>query len=803
MNKKQNFSNEVKKIRAIKSLGNLYKNRKTNKNSSNHKKVSTNIKKYLSSLVGKLHRRELLTSNEEEYVICSGVLFDIIEDLLNKIFNISKENKKKNFTYFNDSSIDDSNIHESLLPKNDIKIKGQNTLKDSNKDISEVNNNFDEDFTYNNNNIISNKEEDTSDLEKDNIINEISLQKNQDKFLSINKYENIENSNEKKLINKKKALQTKPIKLKSQKLIHYLPSDFINTNDLKEGFLNQKKLIKSLSLNPIQYKNLDEILVKKNLKLMKLILSSESDNEIEHENSNINLNINNDKYNNEENNIKLSNNYSKTKTKNLVKRTIILKNVNTLIRKQNDIRENWNFSYGNINLGENLKLKFMDIVSNKNHLKNIIESLVLERINNTLNDNLDSDKINKVSKRLLKLYRNKNYYLDIEKYNIEEQTIFPNLNIVNNAKQKIIKENKDYLISSYFDIYEDILFDIYNSGNLIYEFNDQIKGNSILSNFQIDKAKNEKRLDNEYDKENNHLYKNDYLKKNYSQNILYDMVSFERFSICDKKRIFNQNILNNNQNVKKIYNYEIKNTQQCNENNNVLEYEETKSNYDKLGLPNQTYINNILLRDFTYKEKKYYQENSCSDFFSDVTVVENCSRGNDFESTNNTPIIHKFNCFEVSNSNNQYNIKYSNKANESLIKSQFSKYIKYPLKKTEYSSEIKGNIQDTIKNFSRDGIFYKDDNLNGNIKIKDKTKIKRKNSSEDEIKANDSNIQYYNSINIKNQNKKRNSKKRQTSNLIDNISNINNICNNNIKYISNDKELSINILKCFYLIIDF
>ena len=70
--------------------------------------------------------------------------------------------------------------------------------------------------------------------------------------------------------------------------------------------------------------------------------------------------------------------------------------------------------YNNPDIEENIKIKFMGIQSNKDQLKNKIEEKTIDFISNILNDELNKDKNNKLSKELTKLYREEKYDIEID-----------------------------------------------------------------------------------------------------------------------------------------------------------------------------------------------------------------------------------------------------------------------------------------------------------------------------------------------------------------------------------------------------
>jgi hypothetical protein len=94
--------------------------------------------------------------------------------------------------------------------------------------------------------------------------------------------------------------------------MHKILIDFINPKDLKEGLLRQKQFMRAFTLNPVKYKDFDELLVKKNLKLLD-INSSESEDEPQ---------------------------VKDIKTRDLTRRFYVLKNLNTLTKTNNKIRQN-------------------------------------------------------------------------------------------------------------------------------------------------------------------------------------------------------------------------------------------------------------------------------------------------------------------------------------------------------------------------------------------------------------------------------------------------------------------------------
>lgn len=257
------------------------------------------------------------------------------------------------------------------------------------------------------------------------------------------------------------------------------------------------------------------------------------------------------------------------------------------MRKSTDkIKQNWKIVYDNPNLDHDIKIKLMGILTLKDQLKNKIEDQTLEYISKILNQDLYSDKNNKLSKQLIKLYREEKYDINIDDSEMNN-FIIPNLSA---GKAKILQENKDYLNLVYFDIYNDILYDIFDSGACIADFNDKIKGSSILKNFEHEKNKK------------NPLKKISTINKDF---ILRNMENFN-FKSSRKSIVYLPNSLNSER-------YKV----------SINADDDTRSNYDRLGLANQTYINNILLRDFTYKEKLDYIDKSDSENEKSDTSVDN------------------------------------------------------------------------------------------------------------------------------------------------------------------------------------
>lgn len=573
----------------------------------------------------KLRRGETLLPTEISYLIASSVLNEIIEEMLDKILPCPTPLSRSNLnlsdeSQLNTSSMDDfSKSHLSCESKNENFSDGLNDLNLADNEQNQNSENDSANETLNNH---------LKDKDSELIYDPNSPQ---DKWLfkyDDDVFNDLGNNNNKSKWSQMRRKRHKPPKLQSQRLMHKILIDFINPKDLKEGLLRQKQFMKALTLNPLKYKDFDELLVKKNLKLMYLN-TSESEGEPR---------------------------VKDIKTRDLIKRSYVLKNLNTLTKTNNKIRENWKNILNNPNLEENTKLKFMDILSNKSHLKNKLEEMVLDHINNILTDDLNSDKNNKLSKKLIKLYREETYNLDVEKYENEAKNAFPHPTILN-SKAKLLQENKDYLISAYFDIYEDILNDIFNSGNSIFEFNEELKGSSILKNFQIRTKSERHRAISKRGPQKDYLVNQIESLKNAYNARRVNLFTKESLSISDRLRM----------QFRYQSNFSALNSGSLNNNNNLnhLESFDTRSNYDKLGLANQTYINNILLRDFSYKEKLHYIENSRSDKVSDIndTVLDNTSHVND----------------SISLTNNGTGSSHMKK-NSSFLKANLLKFFKDPIK---------------------------------------------------------------------------------------------------------------------------
>jgi len=708
----------------IKIENNQHKRNRKLKNKLKYKNsfLEGDFNKILHSLLEKLGKGETLTSVEESYLIASGILKKIIENMLRNLLSssnsisISNSNLIIDKSVLDDSRMDNSksNLYQDKRKKklksgdsfnplknenladndqtdksNDLSLENINSNNDNlsldninsnNDNLSFDNNNCNNDNDNNNNNISDDNNNDNLSFDNNNNTSDKNLvnvpNSPEDKWLF--KYDdnffNDLDKNKAKSMQKRKRKKRKEPKLQSQKLMHKILIDFINPKDLKEGLLSQKRFIRALSLNPFKFKEFDEALVKKNMNFLDLN-SSESEGELQ---------------------------IKDIKTCDLIRRNFVLKNLNTLTKINNKIRQNWMNIFENPNLEENTKLKFMDILSNKSHLKNKIEEVVLEHINNTLTDDLNSDKNNKLSKKLIKLYREETYNLDVEKYNSEAKNLFGNPTIFS-TKAKILQENKDYLISAYFDIYQDILNDVFNSKYSIFEFNDQLKGNSILKNFQI---RTDRHLPISKSGEQKYNFVNQIESlKNASNSRRINLFTKESFDIGDRQRMqFREQSNNLNGNNCNFLNLDSLG------NNNQMESLETRSNYEKLGLANQTYINNILLRDFTYKEKLQYIENSRSDKVSEYnnTVFDNTSPINDSYSLSQ-------NAASSSNA----------KKNSIFQKTNLIKFLKDP-------KFITGNLQNNglSSNHNQDsgvsGLF----NLKGNFdEIFDENNIKNNNNN--------------------------------------------------------------------------
>ena len=338
-------------------------------------------------------------------------------------------------------------------------------------------------------------------------------------------------------------------------MLHKIIIDFINPKDIKKGLLKKKNFFKSLTIIPEAIQKEDEKLIQKNLKKL-------------------NINFPPDEI--------LS--VKEIKSESLYVNFTNFKNFYSLRKSTDKIKQNWKIVYDNPNLDHDVKIKLMGILTLKDQLKNKIEDQTLEYISKILNQDLYSDKNNKISKQLIKLYREDIYDINIDDRKMNDFVI-PNLTA---GKAKILQENKDYLNNVYFDIYNDILYDIFDSGVSIADFNDQIKGSSILKNFELGK------------KNKNPVKKISTINKDFI------LRNIENFKSSRKTMLYLPNSLNSER-------YKV----------SINADDDTRSNYDRLGLANQTYINNILLRDFTYKEKLDYIDISDSENEKSDTSVDN------------------------------------------------------------------------------------------------------------------------------------------------------------------------------------
>lgn len=670
----------------------------------------------LGIILSKLVKGQKLTNEEQNYIISKGVVNFIIEEVLDKIFSKKKNNKNLFDKDHKANSLEDSklNAYEGI---NSVKKKtGENdfcidkSYEDMENRLNSISNlKYLKKTKYDND---KNKEEENKSDHENITFEELSENgkkkrklinddvKNSQKYDSLIKYEEgIKNKGSKY----KKRKNNRPRKLESEDLMHKIIIDFINPKDLKEGLLKQKQFLKSLTLNPINYKKTDENLLKKNLRI---IYSNSPENNSERD-------------------------YRKIKTKDLIKQTQILKNLNTLTNTCNIIRENWKLIFNNPTLEENIKLKFMDILSNKNHLKNKIEEKVLESISTILTDNLNSDKNNKLSKQLIKLYRRENTDLEIEEFNSKAKNVFPNPMFFS-AKARILQENKDYLISAYFDIYNDILTDIFNSEKTIFDFNEDIKGKSILNNFQI-YNKNARQIQTTNNNENKDFYSTKFEAiKNASQNRRINLNSYDSLSSLDKpKFLLNKELTLNNKN-----NFNVNNLNVNEINTNTNDDDDLRSNYDRLGLANQTYINNILLRDFSFKEKINYIENSRSDKVSDNSYI------------NSTLRIHENDSISVS-----YNLE-SNKSKKEKFQSKVIQLFKEPIKNIAKKLQRQNNnLEDNILN-ENFGIKL---NKNNNYEEKRNSLDKKRNTS-DEFNEDENHFMQLSNSSVKDHMKKKKKK---------------------------------------------
>jgi len=622
----------------------IQKEKKDNNKLSNHRN--------LLSLLDKVQNGQILTESEENYIIASRILSDIVENGLNSILsNNDNHNNNKNNNNNNDSNELIIN-HENNLSKNiyistdkeDKTIK--NDIEDEyvnlkNNHITDHNNNGDVENNGDSNSYNKKHQINNSD-EKDNCKDNNNINNDEDKDnMDPKSYEDswrfikntLNNFPVKKKVNVRKK---KSLKLKSELLKHNVLLDLLNKNDLKKGLFKHKNFQKSFTLNRQNFNNCDDLLFKKNMKRIKSSCSWDSEDEIE----------------------------TKIIDVNLEKKLQVLKNVSNLNKRTGDIKEKWKPDYRYDNINENIKLKLMDIETYKQNLKNNLEDTIVREISYTLNQHINSDINNKLSKMLFKLYREVDYELDIENFEKNAESVFPNPNLLN-GKAKILQENKDYLISAYLDIYDDILNDIYNSGNSIFEFNEEIKGQSILKNFEMRMRK---------------LRHVPYYKNGATKEIFIKKLETIKNMINHENTINNNNSINNTkynyQESKEIYNY-------------IHERDETTSNYDRLGLANQLYINNILLRDFCYKENLQYIETLSSDKETDPmnnTLNDNSSKNNE--------------SYTLSNQNS--NIK----TNLRIDKRNSKKYFKSPignlLRNSEIQNEFPQNINGRICDFNKE-----------------------------------------------------------------------------------------------------
>lgn len=563
-----------------------------------------------------------------------------------------------------------------------------------------------------------------------------------------------------------------PDKNKKRKDIHTQLMSYSNS-----GIKALKKFFKSNTIQPINYPEIDGKLVLKNWKfltekkralkefkyaqmLQKSLYTEESLINI----SNDSLDLKHFKH------FKTENFYEKInlsiidhgevpevkdiKTKDLAKRVYLLKNLNTLRKTFRNIRENWILTYDNPNIDEKIKLKLFDIQSNKDGLKNKLEDKVKENINIILNADLNSDKNNKLSKKLINLYREEIYDLDIENFEEKSNKIIPKPTFIG-AKAKILQENKDYLISVYFDIYDDILNDIFNSGKSIFDFNEDLKGSSILKNFQMRPRERQETIYNSPLKDKminkiENLRSGLSLKLSNTSNNNYSKEN----SICSDH----------------IFNKGFKNLCTCLNINN--DNDETRSNYDRLGLANQTYINNILLRDFSYKEKLQYIETSKSDSLSENSL-ENTSRMNDSINSASSP----------KNRSNKSQIKIMSRPNEgNNKKNTLLKIFREPFKKMILTKNndnpilayqntmpergsLTGNTEDisNLKNKEQDSLVNEHEEFYD--VVHEMKNIKQKNSV-DEYSENDNMLNKHGISPLKRKTKK--DKKRRMSKFISN-----------------------------------
>lgn len=770
-------------------------NRRKNNTHCLDKFVIGNYDAFKKKLEHKLNKGEKLSFFEENFIISSGMINEILE----KVFYEIQEQE-------------DNNLLEN---SNNVNINNysSNNLSYRISDISQI---------------IDNKNNLNSPPEnvKRNKYNEAKNQKDgwffkyDDNYLEVLR-QNIKNKSPIKKI-KNIPEKKKVTKIKSVKNIPNIAFDYLIPHDLNPlGLLNveektnnsskntnttnnifsdlnnhhqkhlidsgNKKLIKkfykSQTINPLDYPQIEGKLVLKNWKFLnekKQIIneykknrklekshyseeslfdrSNDSINNIDHLNLH-NLNLHVDPYLMSDGDLP---SIKDIKTKNLVKRVYMLKNSCTLKKIMRKIRENWLMHFDNQNIDETLKLKLFDIQSNKEGLKNKLEEKVKENIIHLLNEDLNCDKNNKLSNKLIKLYREDKYNLKIEDFNERAEKIIPKHTYLG-AKAKILQENKDYLISVYFDIYDEILNDIFDSKNSIFEFNENIKGKSILKNFEMRK------------KGRQEIFYNSSCKDE-----IFNQIQTLRSTLSPKKnfkRILsneNSNDLSNNS----IFSNDNKlNKAVKNYNCNCNDDEDTRSNYDRLGLVNQTYINNILLRDFSYKENiQYAVDSSKSDSLSHDTIDNTTSQLNDSLSNPVTPRIN-INLADKNLSRQSLKLKYRGSTNNS--NSNLLRVFREPLKKINLKIPHKNSVLQNSSNLLEKGSIVgnigESSNVNNNFRengilennesddVKElKNSSGRKNNSIEEYTENENEINNISSLPIKKK-KHRESKKLRLS----------------------------------------
>ena len=471
----------------------------------------------------------------------------------------------------------------------------------------------------------------------------------------------------------------KKILSESEKLLPKILIDFVNPRDIKRGY--RKNIFKkSNTLHPILYKNLEEKLLNKNSKYLKLDVSQcYSDDTRKIDTTRIQFNCEKIKYS------------------------------NSLFRSKLKFRENWKMIYNNPDIEENIKIKFMGIQSNKDQLKNKIEEKTIDFISNILNDELNKDKNNKLSKELTKLYREEKYDIEIDEHTIKENT--PICHFIG-GKTKLFKENKQYLISIYFDIYQDILNDVFNSKNSLFEFNESKKGKTIMENFRI-------------------------ISK--IRPAFLHRTTIARQSIIKKFETLTHSPKLNKIEDRVNSGHSDKNKGRSKDD----EDDDTKSNFDILGFANQTYINNILLRDFGYIENIQNIEKSNSDELN----TENCLH----------TTIYNESLSRVDNSVSENKICENNL---NLLKNRSDNSKKFTSKSNlncnyENENENEGNISSVIQNQQikkkstdefkkkQDNEFDTDENINilKNIKIKKDIKKSKNKSSKFNVLKDKDNLQ--------------------------------------------------------------